>query len=288
MRTQDDILKLVLNFAEEDDRVRAAMMNGSRANPNILKDPLQDYDIVYFVTNVDEFRRNDRIPAYFGAIMILQLPEEMEDPSPQGGDLYIYLMQFKDGTRIDLGIVPVSKANDHLDDSLTVVLMDKDGALREIPPPSDADYLTHPPTRKQFEDCCNEFWWLNPYVAKAVWRDQLPLAKHVMECLLRAQLLKMLGWGATVAYGSPLALGKHGSNLSNFLCPEDWAALKDTYSDASYDSMWESLSKAGRLFRSTATAVAQELWLAYPKEEDALVTEFIRTIKRLPRDARQI
>ena len=288
MRSQEQILSLIRSFASGHDSVRAVMMNGSRVNPNVPRDPLQDYDVVYFVRDVSEFRRQESIPAYFGDIMILQLPEEMKDPTPDGSDLYIYLMQFKDGTRIDLGIDPVSRARELGSDSLTVVLLDKDGILGEPPPPSDADYLTGSPTQKAFDDCCNEFWWLNPYVAKALWRDQLPLAKFFMEDPLRTQLIKMLGWGVVVRRGAPTALGKHGANLRKYMTASDWAMLERTYAGSDYGAIWESLRDAGTLFRSAARQVAGALRYDYPLLEDQSVSDFVQRIKGLPHGGEQV
>lgn len=37
MRTEQEMFKLIRDVADEDNRVRAVYMNGSRANPNIKK-----------------------------------------------------------------------------------------------------------------------------------------------------------------------------------------------------------------------------------------------------------
>ena len=50
------MLALILGFAQADDRIRVVVMNGSRVNPNVEKDIFQDYDIRYFVTEVEPFR----------------------------------------------------------------------------------------------------------------------------------------------------------------------------------------------------------------------------------------
>ena len=36
-------------------------------------------------------------------------------------------------------------------------------------------------TQKQYDDCCNEFLWVTPYVAKALWRDQMTGARVMLE-----------------------------------------------------------------------------------------------------------
>ena len=37
------MLDLILEFANEDERVRAVMMNGSRVNPTVSRDIFQDW-----------------------------------------------------------------------------------------------------------------------------------------------------------------------------------------------------------------------------------------------------
>ena len=194
MRTEKEMMDLILGCAERDPRVRAVTMNGSRINPHAKKDMFQDYDVVYFVTEVEPYIDNETFIGQFGDMLIMQTPEAMIDPPPEDNGRYVYLMLFTDGNRIDLGLTPVDMINDSLDDSLTVVLLDKDHRIEALPPPSDVDYLPEEPTAKLFDDCCNEFWWVSPYVAKGLWREELTYVKSAMESFIRPQLLKMLTW----------------------------------------------------------------------------------------------
>jgi aminoglycoside 6-adenylyltransferase len=52
MRTEQEMLDLILRVAKEDERIRAVLLAGSRANPGVPKDNYQDYDIAYFVTDM--------------------------------------------------------------------------------------------------------------------------------------------------------------------------------------------------------------------------------------------
>ena len=45
MRSEREMLDLILHTAEKDDRVRAVVMNGSRVNPEAPPDFFRDYDI---------------------------------------------------------------------------------------------------------------------------------------------------------------------------------------------------------------------------------------------------
>lgn len=49
MRSEKEMMELILGIAQKDDRIRAVYMNGSRTNKNAKKDIFQDYDIVYVV-----------------------------------------------------------------------------------------------------------------------------------------------------------------------------------------------------------------------------------------------
>src|SRR5512136_1599508 len=140
MRSEHEMLDLILNTARNDERVRAVIMNGSRVNPIAPKDFFRDYDIVYIVTEKESFLADPGWIKVFGELMILQLPDEMSDPppNPEDKDSYGYLMQFADGNRIDLGLVPVGKLDKLEPDSLTLTLLDKDGILPHYPPPDDS------------------------------------------------------------------------------------------------------------------------------------------------------
>jgi len=65
MRSAEEILELIIDFANEDARVRILGMEGSRVNTNISKGEFQDFDITYFVNDIDEFTKNDDWLSYF-------------------------------------------------------------------------------------------------------------------------------------------------------------------------------------------------------------------------------
>lgn len=288
MRSEEEMIGLILSFARNHEDIRAVIMNGSRANPNARKDPFQDFDVVYLVHEVEPYRRNQEVIQFFGEMMILQTPEDMGDPPPQNNGGYGYLMQFKDGNRIDLGFYPLQDAQRCVQDSQTIVLLDKDNRIGPIPPPSDRDYLPHPPTAKAFEDCCNEFWWVNPYVAKGLWRDELTYAKYMLDTVVRDQLIKMLIWYFGIQTGFQKSPGKLGKYLRGGISEEMWEMLERTYSDAHPDHTWEALFEMGDLFRIAAQAVVGSFGFTYPEQDDRNVSAYIRRIRVLPKNAKVI
>lgn len=55
MRSEKEMMDLILNIANDDGRIRAVYMNGSRTNEKVPKDIFQDYDIMYVVTETKSF-----------------------------------------------------------------------------------------------------------------------------------------------------------------------------------------------------------------------------------------
>lgn len=59
MRTEQEMMNLLIDSAANDDRIRLVTMEGSRTNRNISRDDFQDYDISYFVTEMVSFKADD-------------------------------------------------------------------------------------------------------------------------------------------------------------------------------------------------------------------------------------
>ncbi|KAF3370660.1 hypothetical protein BXA51_17075, partial [Enterococcus faecium] len=72
MRSEKEMMDLVLSLAEQDERIRIVTLEGSRANINIPKDEFQDYDITYFVSDIEPFISNDDCLNQFGNIIMMQ------------------------------------------------------------------------------------------------------------------------------------------------------------------------------------------------------------------------
>ena len=288
MRSEQEMLELIVNTAENDARIRAVIMNGSRANPNSPPDIFQDFDIVYIVTDVVPFKYDYNWIKRFGEIMLMQMPEDMQDPPPRNNGSFTYLMQFMDGNRIDLNLFPIAKLNELEKDSLSLLLLDKDGIIEPFAPPSESDYLPRPPTAKAFSDCCNEFWWVCPYVAKGLWREEIIYAKYMLDRVVREQLMKMLIWymgDKTQFLSNP---GKSGKHLNRYLDPELWDMLQKTYSDASYHNTWQALYTICDLLRITAIRVAELFGFDYPYGDDEKASAHLKHVRLLPKNAKEI
>ncbi len=288
MRSEEEMFELIIETARQDERIRAVILNGSRANPNAPRDPFQDFDVVYVVTDVAPFKYNYEWLQRFGELMMMQMPDDMVDPPPGNDDSFAYLMQFTDGNRLDLTLYPLAKVAELGRDSLSVLLLDKDGSLAPFAPPGESDYLPQPPAAKAFADCCNEFWWVCPYVAKGLWRGEIIYAKYMLDRVVRDQLMKMIVWYIGLKTQFTHNPGKFGKYFEAYLEPERWELLQQTYSDAGYEHTWEALFAMTRLFRQLALPVAERFGFDYPHGDDARITAHLHHVRALPRTAQEI
>jgi aminoglycoside 6-adenylyltransferase len=282
MREESQVMKQILEFAHSEDKVRAVMLNGSRLNNNAPKDIMQDYDVVFFITNIEDnsFKINRDWIDKFGELIIMQ-QNDFEDGSN------IFLMQFNDGVRIDLHFEDISKIEQAVkEDTLSKIILDKDNMNLELPLPNDSMYYVQRPDKKEFDKALNEAWWIQTYVAKAIWRDELPLAKYMFDVILIECIRKLLSWHAGEVNNWTVNVGKCGKWIKHFLSEEIYNEFITLYPTINYEEMWEALFYAGRFIEKIARPLAEKLGYSYPMQHDINVTQYLRRIKALPKDAK--
>lgn len=177
---QKNIENNILNIAKTDNRIRAVLLNGSRANPNVDPDKYQDFDIVFIVKNFDSFLKDRSWIRTLGKPILQQFPDEMKLGKKKNEESFSFtsLLIFDNKKRIDLTLWPYEKLNSHYKpDSLTIVWLDKDNLFKNIPKSSDKDYHIKEPNQLEFTEVSNEFWWTITNVAKGLKREEIIYSK---------------------------------------------------------------------------------------------------------------
>ncbi|THE13656.1 aminoglycoside 6-adenylyltransferase [Bacillus timonensis] len=292
MRTEQEMMDLILGIARNDERIRAVYLNGSRTNKNVPKDIFQDYDIVYVVTDTNSFIKDEGWIRIFGELIMLQEPDKNNQSRGHQVEVYPtygYLMLFKDGNRIDLHIeTKENMLGEYGSDKLTVPLLDKDHILPSISDPTDIDYHVKKPTESVYLSSCNNFWWCLQNVAKGIWREELPYAKQMFELVIRPHLDEMVSWWIGCETNFQVSVGKMGKYFKQHLPDSYWQQYEKTYSDHHDDNFWNSIFVTCELFRRLGREVAENLAFAYPVEDDRNMTEYLRHVRNLPKDAKMI
>jgi aminoglycoside 6-adenylyltransferase len=265
-------MKLILDVAKNDKRIRLVTLEGSRANKSVPRDKFQDFDISYFVTDIDSFKSSDKWLNQFGQRILMQKPEDMELFPPELGNWFSYLMLFADDHKIDLTLIPIDELEQYLSESdgLVKLLLDKDSKINKKMDPNDEKYHIKKPSAREFDDCCNEFWMVSTYVVKGLARKEILFAIDHLNEIARPNLLRMMAWKIGIENDFSLSVGKNYKYIQNYLDINDWEKLLNTYAENSYENMWQSLFNCYDLFRKYSKLIAHHLSYDYPDYDEQI------------------
>ena len=275
MRTEKEMLNLILNIAKQDKNIKAVCMNGSRVNVKIQPDIHQDFDIVYIVENLEDIIADLEWINQFGNRIITQFPEAQDLYPSELEERYPILMLFDDYNRIDLTLLSKNKLSEYLaEDKLIKVLLDKDNLLPKNNSVSEASYWISKPYQKLFDECINEYYWVSTYVMKGIWRNELLyLIDHLNIC--RRMLLLMLAWDKGYKFDFQVNFGKSFKYLPNYLGSNKNSELTSTYPHLNTNEIKEALYKMTEMFDYAAVMVSKKCKLNYDTENYAEVKKYI-------------
>jgi len=282
MNTEKSIKNKIIDYAKSDERIRAVILNGSRANPKVASDKYQDFDILFVVDNFDSFLKNKNWISFLGDPILKQLPDEMILGNEKNEDRlsYAYLLIFEDGNRVDLTLFPKEKFDDFKFDSLTIVWLDKDGLFQNIPESSGKDYYVLKPNQREFSEVCNEFWWTSTYVAKGLARHEILYAKGMMENVVRPMFMKVIEWKIGYENNWEASVGKSGKFVEKYLDLISYDRILKTYSNAILENNWEALFEMISFFKELQLQIAEKLQFDTDPEEANNSREYIKKLSK--------
>lgn len=292
MRPEQQMYDLILGYAKKHEDIRAVILNGSRANPNRIPDPFNDFDIVYLVQDVASYKDKalDREygEALFGDMLVCQRTDEGELFNDHFPEFVCWLMQFADGNRIDLTVADIKNYEQYCyGDGLAEILLDKDGVLPQLPPQNESAYYITPPSQRLFFECRTEFWWVSPYISKGLWRGQI-LYAHEHLGFIRNMHMHMLRWYAGALHGFEITVGKKGDKLAELLPTELWNDYLSTFARCDEDDIWRALFAACKAFTKISGLVAKHFNFSIEDQYDTQIPAFLEYTKTLPRNAETI
>ena len=274
--TQEELFSLIQKKAEMDERIRAAALDGSRADPAALHDEYSDFDVVLFVRDSREFTRDTGWIRDYGEVLIAQFPDDWYNHpyDHEGKEPFHCLVQYADGNRIDFTIRDVSRGKEENNKEPRTVLLDKDGYDWLKPVETDEAFFIKRPEKKEYLDCVNEFRWLSLYVAKGLCRDQFNYARFHLSEGMGGMFFKMLDWKIGLSHDFRVSTGAHGKYLKKYLSEEEMARVRAAFPDGETEHMWDGLGVMYDYFEELAEAVAGCLGYPYDQEESQRVKEF--------------
>mgnify|MGYP000966303656 FL=1 len=291
MRSEKEILDLIIKVAKEDERIRAAFIGGSRCNPNAPRDIFQDYDVEFIVRETKSFREDKRWIDRFGKRLYMQCPDDNIFYPSEPDNRYAWLIQFADGVRLDLTVCTLEYRLPLLkNDRMYRILIDKDNCIPPLDENrlSDSEFWVKRPTQDEFTAACNEFWWCLNNVAKGLWRDEIPYVMDMINMVIRPQLLKLIEWKIGIQTNFKVSIGKSGKYMHRWLTGETYQRYLDTYSAAERDAIWKSVFVMCDMVDEMAAEIVYSLGFEYNKEEAINSRAYLEHVRNLPKDAKEI
>lgn len=278
MRTNEEMMKLIMDVAINDERIRAVTMEGSRTSKNATHDQYCDFDICYVVNDIRQFTKDNKWIEIFGEILIVQYPDDWySHPYDYAGhDNFAYLIQFKDGNRIDLTLIDIR--NIEREQSFCeprIVLLNKDD-FKELKQISDESVFNiQKPTEMEYNNTCNEFRWLSIYISKGLCREELYYAKYAYDVLMMEMFIKMLNWKIGVDNDFNVTTGNHSKYLKRFLSSEEMERFQEIFPNGTYEDIWTKLYVIYDFFAEIAKYVGEALGYSFDAKETEEVRMFL-------------
>ena len=278
MRNKEEMMKLIMDVAINDERIRAVTMEGSRASKNATHDQYCDFDICYIVSDIREFTKDNKWVEIFGEILIVQYPMDWYSHpyNYAGHDNFAYLIQFKDGNRIDLTLIDVCNIDKEQGCcEPRIVLLNKDN-FKELKQINDESvFYIQKPSEMEYYNTCNEFRWLSVYISKGLCREELYYAKYAYDVLMMGMFIKMLNWKIGVDNDFNVTTGDHSKYLKRFLTLEEMKRFHSVFPNGTYEDIWSKLYVIYDYFAEIAKYVGEALKYNFDAKETEEVRSFL-------------
>ncbi len=256
MRTEKEILYIVLDTAREDDAVRAVI----RTDLLPIRKYLFSYQFCFIVDDIEKYDDDKTFETCFGKRVLLYRGDKNYPEMFPGAKAH--LMVFEDGI------------------TLVINTMDKDNILPEIERLEETQTIfADTPTKEIFDNTSNEFWWVMKTFAEYTLRKELPSAMFYLNVAVRDLLNKMLRWHIYLESGKPVDMGVLDSKFEELLEDELFALYKKTYPSADYDQIWSAFNAVATLWNKAGNMVADSCGFPYPEKTEIEMMEFIAKLK---------
>ncbi|CAH2760493.1 aminoglycoside 6-adenylyltransferase [Erysipelothrix amsterdamensis] len=275
MRTETEIMTLILDQAKLSQHIRIVAMNGSRVNKKIEKDLMQDYDIAFIVDNLEYYINHQSWLEPFGKVLMMQRPDDFTLFGQLKSRDYHYLVQFEDGVRIDFTFIAIENLEAYLqEDHLVEIILDKDSIISGVIPATDRDYWIEKPNEQKYRDCINEMLWLSFYVVKGIKRHE-PIYAMDHLASMRQMLLQMITWQVGFETDFSISVGKNFKYLDRYISSSMWDKVLATYNLSSKEQCIVVLESMLTIFSVVADRVGDYGTFVYDRHEYHDVSTYV-------------
>ncbi len=258
---QHSLLPKVLDWARQEELIRALVITGSLARGDGSTDQWSDLDAQIIARDYASYIADDAWLDGLGEVWI-RFPRHQDAPYK--------LVWFAGGLKVDFQFLGVGAIQElirggHLSDEYLrgyVVALDKDGLFRALPPSPRIFPQPDPPSEQRVTAIVNEFYFEAIHVAQFIRRREFWVVKF-RDWTMKCALLQMLEWHARATSAQPVNTWLLGKRIREWTGEETYAALTGIWSDWETAALWGSLLRQIELFghvsRELSAALAYNL-----------------------------
>jgi aminoglycoside 6-adenylyltransferase len=272
MSTADQIFANIIAWGEEEERVRALVLVGSRAQREPA-DELADFDVAVFARTYEPYVQDDRWLSSIGHVWVY-IPEQYDV-----GDETVptRLVIYEGGIKVDFAFHTMGLVTKVDWEGAYRVILDKDGIAAVIASLAH-DVQHHPPVEQDLSALVREFWFEAYHVAKYLKRGELWLVKS-RDWTTKELLLRMIEWHEQARRRWDYETYYMGKHLQSWVDGSTWQSLHQAFAHFDGTDSWQALLATMHLFRQLAQETAELAGFAYPEDVDQNVSGFILGLK---------
>lgn len=273
--TFDDITARFTAWAKAEKDIQAAVIIGSRARTDAPADQWSDLDIIFLTDKPDQF--------IYSESWLNQI--------------HPYSITFLEKTAVGIGMERRVMFNPHLDVDFVIltpehfsgmlqvkevqqvfkngyqVLFDKTDVTSGIKVSDDLSQARAVPSKEQYDQLVQDFWYHVVWVSKKMLRGELWVAKECLDSNLKYLLRTMAEWHAiAVMDQSPWHNGRF---IENWADPRLISSFSRIFAKYDRNDMLQALKETVDIFRLLAAETGTALRYPYPEKADASASSFI-------------
>ncbi|RZQ63138.1 aminoglycoside 6-adenylyltransferase [Amycolatopsis suaedae] len=259
MEDPEQLLADILDWAKTDDRIVAVVQTGSRARRDGRVDAYSDLDIELIGPGWRELAADREWSDRFGTELVSVSTDP--EPEPEDDDWASRLVVYAGGRKVDFtlaGPERLSRLAEGLDDLYQrgyVVHLDKAGVTAGLAAPTGAAPVPARPTREEFDEALDEFWFEATQIPVYLARGDLWVVKF-RDNTMKEFLLRMLQWYAATGPSGPPDVWHIGHHMDEWLPTELYDRVRASFGHFDAADSLRALRVTTALFRDVSAEVA--------------------------------
>lgn len=276
MEQERDTIRNITRAAQQDASIRVLIMTGDRVNKAAVQQPLARYE--FALAAEDPLQAlHSKVWEQLGDAKLLR--RSMREKQVQAGiEVYAAWLLYDDMARVCMKAVRTEEAVDFVSaDTLSQIMLDKDGLLPPMGMPTDLSRRTKAPSEERFNELFDGFFEAALETGIALRKEQLIRGlKFLSEA--RTYLLPATEFAIATEYDYLINLGDRGRNFKAYLEKDEYEAYLKCFPTADVEYVWTALFNACSLFRGAGMKICEKEGFAYPKRVDVAILHHLRSL----------